>query len=93
MYQVQLTESYFPAQDNTPYREMTIAGMLREQAGRLGDQKALRELLDDGEIGREWTYAELLADAEKMGRALASRHEAVRTYRDFREQLSGMGSG
>ena len=35
---------------------------------------ALRELTADGGIGREWTYADLLADAEKLGRALASRH-------------------
>ncbi|GAB5486777.1 MAG: AMP-binding protein [Parasphingorhabdus sp.] len=76
MYKVKLEESYFPAQDNTPYREMTIAQVLREQADRLSDQKALRELLDDGEIGREWTFSELLVDAEKVGRALASRHEA-----------------
>ena len=75
MYDVRLTESHFPAQSDTPYREMTIGQILREQAARLGDQKALRELLDDGEIGREWTFAELLADAEKMGRALASRHK------------------
>lgn len=75
MYDVRLTESHFPAQSDTPYREMTIGQILREQAARLGDLKALRELLDDGEIGREWTFTELLADAEKMGRALASRHE------------------
>ncbi len=76
MYKLELTESYFPAQANTPYREMTIDQVLREQAERIGERKALRELLDDGEIGREWTYAELLADAEEMGRALASRHAA-----------------
>ena len=76
MYKVQLEESYFPAQADTPYREMTIAQVLREQAERLGDQKALRELLDSGDIGREWTFSELLADAEKVGRALASRHSA-----------------
>ena len=32
MYHVQLTESYFPAQTDSPYREMTIAETLREQA-------------------------------------------------------------
>jgi len=31
MYQLDLTESYIPAQTNTPFREMTIAGMLKEQ--------------------------------------------------------------
>lgn len=76
MYKVELSESYFPAQADTPYREMTIGQVLREQAAKLGDQLALRELLDDGEIGREWTFRQLLEDSEKVGRALASRHEA-----------------
>lgn len=76
MYKLELTESYIPAQDNTPFREMTIAQMLQEQAEQRGEQKALRELLDDGEIGREWSYSELLQDAQKVGRALASRHPA-----------------
>ncbi len=75
MYNVQLTESYFPAQTDTPYREMTIAEMLRENAAERGDQRALEELLEDATIGRTWTYAELLADCEKLGRALAARHE------------------
>lgn len=75
MYKVQLTESYFPAQADTPYREMTIAELLREQAEARGDQLALQELLEDAGIGRTWTYAELLNDCEKLARALASRHE------------------
>ncbi|MEM1132211.1 MAG: AMP-binding protein [Pseudomonadota bacterium] len=75
MYQVALSESYFPAQSDTLYRDMTIAEILREKAAENPDIMALRELLDDGNIGREWTYATLLQDAEKMGRALAARHE------------------
>ena len=74
MYEVSLTKSLFPAQTDTDYREMTIHGVLREQAEALRDRKALRELLPDGEIGREWSFAELLADSEKTGRALAARH-------------------
>lgn len=74
MYKVELTESLFPAQKDTPFRAMTIAEMLREQAQERGGQLALRELLEDGTIDREWTFAELLADCEKLGRALASRH-------------------
>ena len=35
---------------------------------------ALREVLPDGTFGRSWTYAELLSEAERLGRALASRH-------------------
>jgi len=74
MYQVKLTESYFPAQSPEPIKAVTIGGMLRAQADALGDQPALKELTDDGEIGRVWSYRELLNDSEKLGRALASRH-------------------
>ncbi|TRD10853.1 AMP-binding protein [Erythrobacter insulae] len=75
MYQLNLTEAYCPAQADTEYRERTIAEMLREQAAIRGEETALRELLADGSIGREWTFAGLLADAEKCGRALAARHQ------------------
>lgn len=75
MYQMKLAESYFPSQTDTPYREMTIAELLREQAAERGDQLAIHELLEDATVGRTWTYAELLADCEKLARALASRHE------------------
>ncbi|MEM1434122.1 MAG: AMP-binding protein [Pseudomonadota bacterium] len=74
MYQVSLTESHFPAQHDTPYAERTIAGALRAQATERGDAMALRELLADGSIGREWTFAALQGDAERAGRALATRH-------------------
>ena len=76
MYTLNLTEAYCPAQADTPYAERTIAEMLREQAAARPDAMALRELLADGSIGREWTYAELLTVAERAGRALASRHPA-----------------
>jgi fatty-acyl-CoA synthase len=75
MYQVNLTRSYFPAQHDTPFRPTTIAELLREQAEARGDALALRELLADGSIGREWSYADLLRDSERLARALASRHE------------------
>ncbi|WP_432199596.1 class I adenylate-forming enzyme family protein [Erythrobacter sp. W53] len=74
MYEVSLSESYFPAQADTPFETMTIDGLLGKQAAERGDQLALRELLPNGQMGREWTYAELKADCEKLGRALASRH-------------------
>jgi fatty-acyl-CoA synthase len=76
MYQVSLTEACFPAQADTEYKERTIEEVLREQATERPDAMALRELLADGSIGREWTYAALLEDAERCGRALASRHPA-----------------
>ena len=76
MYQLNLTEAYCPAQKDTDYRERTIAEVLREQAELRPNAMALRELLADGSIGREWTFAELLHDAERCGRALAARHPA-----------------
>lgn len=76
MYRVELTQSLFPAQADTPFRTTTIADLLNEQARVLGDGLALREILADGAIGREWTYADLLRDCDKLARALASRHQA-----------------
>lgn len=74
MYEVNLAEAHFPAQSDTDYSERTIAEVLREQAATRPEGKALRELLADGSIGREWTFADLLRDAERCGRALAARH-------------------
>jgi len=74
MYQLDLTEAYCPAQTDTEYRERTIESELRAQVAERPDALALRELLADGSLGREWTYAQLLADAERCGRALAARH-------------------
>ncbi len=76
MYELELSEAYCPAQADTDYRERTIEEVVREQAETRPDRKALRELLADGSVGREWTYAELLHDAERCGRALAARHPA-----------------
>ncbi|KWV91003.1 class I adenylate-forming enzyme family protein [Erythrobacter sp. YT30] len=76
MYALDLKEAYCPAQADTDYAERTIEGMLREQAELRPDGLALRELVADGSVGREWTFAELLSEAERAGRALASRHPA-----------------
>lgn len=75
MYDVNLAKAHFPAQADTDYAERTIAEMLREQVALRPDAKALREMLADGSIGREWSFAQLLADAERCGRALAARHQ------------------
>ncbi len=75
MYRVTLSESYFPAQGGQPCRLTTIGAMLGASVTAAPDRPALKELGYDGEIGRVWTYAELLHDAERLARALASRHE------------------
>jgi fatty-acyl-CoA synthase len=75
MYDVELTESYFPAQGGPEPTPLTIGDMLRASTARAPDQPALKELTYAGEIGRVWTYAELLEDCERLARALASRHD------------------
>lgn len=74
MYKIALTESYFPAQGGTDPAPVTIGEMLRASVARAPDQPALKELGYDGAIGRIWTYAQLLADVERLARALAARH-------------------
>jgi len=75
MYQVQLTESYFPAQTDDVVLETTVGSVLRDQAALTPDAEALVEAGIDGSIGRRWTYAELLSDAEKLATALLSRFQ------------------
>lgn len=74
-YKVALTESLFPAQADTEFKARTIHDMMASQAASIPEGMALREILDDASIGREWTYAQLHAEAEKLGRALAARHD------------------
>ncbi len=74
MYQTNLTQSHFSAQGGPNPAPVTIGDMLRASAARAPDQPALKELGYDGAILRTWTYAQLLADAERLARALASRH-------------------
>ena len=76
MYEVNLTQSYFPAQEEPAPAPTTIGAMLRASVSAAPDREAMKELGFDGAIGRVWTYAELLNDAERLGRALASRHAA-----------------
>ena len=65
MYDVKLTESYFPAQGGPEPAPITIGDMLRASAARTPNQAALKELGYGGAVLRTWTYAELLADAEQ----------------------------
>ncbi|MEO8547724.1 MAG: AMP-binding protein [Sphingomicrobium sp.] len=74
MVRIALTESFFPAFRDAPVEPMTIGEMLRRQAEAQAETIALKQVGYDGAIGRCWTYAELLTDAERLGLALASRH-------------------
>ena len=75
MYQVQLTESYFPAQTDQAIRDITIGDALAEAVRDHGDRAALAEIRIDGSTGRRWTYRELAADADRLAHALASRFD------------------
>lgn len=73
MYQFQLTESLVPPQDDDVIKETTVGGLLREVAKQQPTAPALIEVDIEGQLGRTWTYGELLADSENLALALASR--------------------
>jgi fatty-acyl-CoA synthase len=72
-----LTESHWPATtDGPPLRDdLTVGQLLREVAAETPDRIALVEGTFDPASRRRWTYAELLADAERCARALLRRFE------------------
>jgi fatty-acyl-CoA synthase len=70
-----LTSAYWPAtagaEDSGGIRDTTIGSVLRDAAARAPGKIALID--GDQERRRQWTYAELLADAERAARALLTR--------------------
>jgi len=75
MSQVSLKNSYFPAQVDDEILETTVGGVLRERAIKSPGAEALIEADIDGQLRRRWTYAQLLSDAESLGRALMTRYK------------------
>ncbi len=69
MYDINLSESHFPAQGGPAAAPVTIGEMLRASAKAAPDRAAMKELGYDGAVGRVWSYAELLNDVERLGRA------------------------
>ncbi len=72
MYHVELTHSHFPAQPDQDLRETTVGGVLREAAARWPEVEGLIEA-DGPTTGRRWTYAQMLAEAERLAGALLTR--------------------
>ena len=70
MTTLRFTESHYPAEESTPIRETTVASVLRDAAAATPDRTALVEGVQDAQARRRWTYAELLTEAERVGRAL-----------------------
>ena len=75
MYDLTLSVSHVPAQSDLDTREITIGALLREVAVARPDTEALVEVRQDGSTGRRWTYAGLLADAERLAMALSTRFD------------------
>jgi fatty-acyl-CoA synthase len=68
-----LTQSYWPATDGEPVRDLTLGEALREAAAAAPDRLALVDGVADPAARRTWTYAEFLRDAERAARALLVR--------------------
>lgn len=75
MYALSLTDAYSPAQTDQPLIDLTVGGILRAAAERTPNATALIESDANGELGRRWTYAELLADSERLAHALLTRYQ------------------
>ena len=75
MYQFELSESLIPAQADDTVLENTVGALLRRVARQHPEAPALVEVEPDGQKSRRWTYAELLADSEKLALTLSSRFD------------------
>jgi fatty-acyl-CoA synthase len=76
MYNLQLTTSHFPKQNDANIRNITVGGVLREVAAMHPDATAMVDVADSGNCGQSWTYGELLETAESLANALVTRFEA-----------------
>ena len=69
-----LTESYTPASRDEPLARDHGRRLLRDAAARWPDRVGLVEADIAGALGRRWTFAELLREAERLAPALATRY-------------------
>ncbi len=74
MYNLSLTTSLIPAQTDDTVREITVGGLLRETAAAHAQKTALVEVGMTGEIGRSYSYDQLLGQAESLALALSTRY-------------------
>ena len=70
-----LTESLAAGPSLPPVRDLTIGAALREAAAECPADTALLAATPDPAQRREWSYAELLDEAERAARALLERFE------------------
>lgn len=74
MYLPNLSTSHFPAQGDAEIRNITVGGLLREIADRHALAVAMVDVSDNGSCDRQWTYGELLEEAERLALALSTRY-------------------
>ena len=70
-----LTLSHSRGPDDPQLRDLTIGGLLREVADQVPERIALIAGTPDPVDRREWTYAELVVDAERAARAIRADFE------------------
>ncbi|MEE1806443.1 AMP-binding protein [Streptomyces sp. BE133] len=61
------------ADGRSPLADRTIGALLRETVARRPEAVALRSVPDGGGTPRQWTYAELLAEAESVASGILAR--------------------
>lgn len=69
-----LTTSYWPG-ERGDVRDLTVCQTIRHAARTVPDRLALVDCGPDPHARKEWTYAEFLADIERVARALLARYE------------------
>jgi fatty-acyl-CoA synthase len=65
--------SYWPADTREPVRDTTVGGLLCEVARAVPERVALVDGTDPAAPRRSWTYAALVAEAERVAHALLAR--------------------
>jgi fatty-acyl-CoA synthase len=75
MYQVKLSESYFPPQHDATIRDITIGELLKEIAELYPKNIALIDIDENGQASQSWSYSELLAEAKTLSGSLSSRFQ------------------
>jgi fatty-acyl-CoA synthase len=70
-----LLEAHWPADTSQPVMETTVGGVLRAAAEAAPDRTGLVFAQPGDPVRRRWTFAELLTESERAGRALLARFD------------------
>ena len=73
MYDLNLTDSYVPAQADGTLVDLAVGDLLRKQAQGLPDNVVVTAVATNGDLGQSWTHTQLLAEAERLALSLTTR--------------------